>query len=224
MKERFCSSKRKLWMRKQRGCRMSSSISKHASPKLPRTVLLRRSTCPLLVHHQLMAAARNRQHTIKSTWRTSSFSRHCPCSSRAWPRRASRMSRSTTTRSPFSFTRIKTATPRPKKPFRRFSRQSPKPLRSGTARGRTRQQWMRPPLTAQPTSSSNQTTMAMVTTVSTDSEQCAKNLKLLPGFALLNEHAHTRAMRWSTVIIGRRNLSALWAKIAEKQIIYPNHR
>ena len=125
-----------------------------------------------------MAALRNRLVTIRCIWPTSSCLRLCPCLSRAWRRRASRMSRSTTTRLPFNFIRTRIAIHRLRRPSRRSSRRSPKPRRSETAKERTPQQWTAPLLSAKLTSNSSQTHTTLATTPSTDSEHLVPNPKL----------------------------------------------
>ena len=181
-RENFCSSKRKHWMSKLRRCHTISFPSKasgklRSTLRMSRTVLHKRPTHKLLDHQELtlqMAVARNRHRMIRSTWPTSSCWRHCPYLLRAWPRRASKTSKSITTRSPFNCTQIKTATHRPKKPFRRSSRQWPRLPRSETTRERRTHQWTLTPHTPQATSSSSQTHTTLATMDSKDSEHESK--------------------------------------------------
>lgn len=187
-RENFCSSKKRLWMSKLRRCLTTSCPSK---VKMPLTVLHKRPTHKLLDHQELtlqMPVVRNRHRMIRCTWPTSSCWRHCPYLLRAWPRRVSKTSKSITIRSPFNCTQIRTATHRPKKPFRRSSRLWPMLLRSETARERRTHQWTQAPHMPQATSNSSQTITTLATMHSTDSEQWnAPNPKLLSYFALLDE-------------------------------------
>ena len=175
MRRRCSNSKKRLSMSKPRRCRMSSWSSKIVRkallmPRMPSTVLEKTSTRAWVHQLLVMAPSRSRQPMTRYTWLTSSFWLHCPCLSRAWPKRASRTSRSITIRSQFNFTPTRTAIHRPKKPSKRSSTPWLRPRRSETARERILQQWTAPPPSL--TSSSSSQTPTLVTTASsTDSSE-----------------------------------------------------
>lgn len=117
-----CNNRRSNWMIKLRRCRLSSwdNIARGTHLILQMPVLGSRRGTTRVHLITRMDAAKSKHHTIRCILPTSFFWRHSLCLSKEWLRRASRISKSTTTRSPFNCIPIKIVILRQRRLFRKF--------------------------------------------------------------------------------------------------------